>query len=245
MHKLSLIPTFVAVLVAAAVAGVAVATGPSDLPNNHESGDGKALTSGVSYRASLFPVAINIRPTDQLWEGAQYLRTSGVHEGQSRKGAKFAFVQLLHKYAHNAQSKISNWGRGTITFEAGFAPTGSVQATMDRLRARLEDFQTVGEVSTVHIAGFSGLSYYGRLKDGTQSFHRFVPFSSSDGTNPTTDSLKVATNFGKGEAFRIIVLDVRGTTIAIYVEGETAPVDKFAVFLGFANRLFSTMTFPR
>lgn len=218
---------------------------PHDLFDNHESGDGVALKSGLTYRASLFPLAINVRPMDKLWEGDQYLRTSGLHEGTPRKGARFAFVDLLHKYAHNAGGKVSNWGRGTITFEAGFAPTGSVQTTMNRLRGRLEDFQTVSAVKPIRIAGYSGLSYDGRLKDGTQSYHRFVPFSSSDGSQQTTDSIKIEANSGKGQAFRIIVLNVRGTTIAIYVRSETAPPDKFPVFLGFANRLLSTMTFPR
>jgi hypothetical protein len=190
-------------------------------------------------------LAIDLRPTDRLWEGAQWVRTSGVHDGQMRKGAKFAYVQLLHKYAHDAQGKVSNWGRGTITFEAGFAPTGSVQATMKRLRARLADFQTVGPVSKVRLAGFAGLSYDGRVKNGAGFYHRWVPFSASDGAVPTTDSVKAEANEGKGEAFRIIVIDVRGTVVAIYVQGETAPADKFPDFLVFANRLFSTMTFPR
>jgi hypothetical protein len=244
MRKLSLN----AMLVAAAALGVSVpafaAARSTDLFNNHESGEGKPLVSGVTYRASLFPVAITLRPTDQLWEGAQFLRTSGLHEGQQRNGAKFAFVQLLHKYAHNASGKVSNWGRGTITFEAGFRP-GSVAATMDRLRARLEDFQTVGKVSAVHVAGYSGVRYDGRLRDGSGSSHRFVPFSSSDGSQATTDSRKVATNFGKGEALRVLVLNVGGTPVAIFLEGETAPANKFPVFLGFAQSILATLTFSR
>ena len=245
MRRLSLFTTLLAVIAATVLVGVAVAAGPTDLTNNQENGSTAALASGLTYRASLFPVAINFRSTDRLWQGAQYVRTAGVHEGQSRKGAKFAFVTLLHTYAHNAQGKITNWGRGTITFEAGLAPTGSLKATMARLRVRLEDFQTVGKVSTVHVAGFSGLSYDGHLKDGARSFHRFVPFSSADGSVPTTDSLKLVTTYGKGEAFRVIVVDVRGVTVFILVEGETAPADKFPVFLGFADRLLSTTAFPR
>lgn len=132
------------------------ASGLRDLVNNHENGEGKPLVSGATYRASLFPIAIRLHPADRLWEGAQFMRTSGLHEGEQRTGANYAFVQVLHKYAHNAQGEISNWGRGTITFEAGFKPTGSVRATMDRLRARLGDFQTVGDVSAGASQGIRG-----------------------------------------------------------------------------------------
>jgi hypothetical protein len=245
VRKLSLIATLVCVAALTAAGFAFGASGARDLFNSHENGDSNPLVSGATYRASLFPIAIRLHPADRLWEGAQFLRTSGMHEGEQRTGAKYAFVQVLHKYAHDAQGKISNWGRGTITFEAGFKATGSVRATMDRLRARLGDFQTVGDVSPVHIAGYSGLRYDGRLQNGNGSYHRFVPFSSSDGSQATTDSRKVETNYGKGEALRILVLSVRGTPLVIFVEGETAPADKFPVFLKVANRFLSTLTFPR
>lgn len=244
MRNLGVVASLLGVALVVLAAGLAADAGAIDLFDSHESGDGKQLVGGATYGAKLFPLTIRFRPADQLWEGAQYLRTPGLHEGQERKGGKFAFVQLLHKYAHDAGGEISNWGRGTITFEAGFKP-GSVKTTMNRLRARLDDFQRAGNVSPIQIAGFAGLSYDGQLRDGNGSFHRFVPFSSSDGSQATTDSRKIGANYGKGEAFRIMVLDVRGTPVAIYLESETAPADKFPDFLKFANQLFQTLTFPR
>ena len=240
MRKLTMVSVLAATI--ATVAATATAAGPVDLWNDHESGDGKPLTSGVGYRASLFPLPITIRATDELWEGAQDLHTSGIHEGEPRKGGTFAFVILRHKYARDAKGKVTNWGRGRITIETGFAPSGSVEATMARLRGRLEDFRTVSDVSAVHIAGFRGLSYDGHLKDGARSFHRFVPFSSSDGSRPTTDSRKIFTNYGKGPAFRVTVLNVRGRTVVVYLDSETAPPEKFPGFLHFANRLLATLT---
>jgi hypothetical protein len=241
VRLLTLAVIAVVVSVTAGAAAMA-ASAPADLVNNHESGDGKPLVSGVTYGATLFPLKIRFTATDQLWEGAQFVRTAGLHEGQQRKGGKFAFITLLHKYGHNAQGKVSNWGRGTIVLEAGVAPGDSVQATMTRLRARLSDFQRQSGVSKVSVAGFSGLSYDGRLRDGNGSTHRFVPFSSSDGSQATTDSRKIETNYGKGEAFRIMVLDIRGKPVVVYLEGETAPPDKFPAFLAFANRLLRTLT---
>ena len=88
-------------------------------------------------------------------------------------------------------------------------------------------------------------AFMGALRDGNGSFHRFVPFSSSDGSQATTDSRKIGANYGKGEAFRVIVVDVRGTPVAIYLESETGPADKFADFLKFANQLLRSLTFPR
>ena len=119
VRKLSLIATL-ACVAALTAAGLAFgASGARDLFNNHENGDSNPLVSGTTYRASLFPIAVRLHPADRLWEGAQFLRTSGPHEGEQRTGSNYAFVQLLHKYAHDAQGKISNWGRGTITFEQG------------------------------------------------------------------------------------------------------------------------------
>jgi hypothetical protein len=79
MPKLRLITTLLAVIAAAVFVGLAVAAaiaGPTDLSNNHDSGNTAALASDLTYRASLFPIAITFRSTDGLWGGAQNVRTA-------------------------------------------------------------------------------------------------------------------------------------------------------------------------
>jgi hypothetical protein len=72
-----------------------------------------------------------------------------------------------------------------------------------------------------------------------------VPFSSSNGSKASTDSYKIGATYGKGGGFRIIVIDVYGRTVVLYLDSFTAPAAKFPVFLGFADKILSTITFAR
>ena len=247
MRRLTLITIVVTGIAALTVAGAVLAsaaTAPADLYNNHDNGDDHPLASGVTYRASLFPLAITVRPTDGLWRGSQWVEKNGLVDGTQRTGGTYGYVQLHHTYGRDPNGKISSWGLGLLTIETAAAPTRSVQATMQRLRVRLGDVRA-GAVTNVRVAGFSGLSYDGQLKNGAGSIHRFVPFSSSDGSKPSTDSYKIEANYGKGGPFKIIVLDVHGKTVVIYLDSFTNPAAKFPVFLGFADKLLSTMTLSR
>ena len=247
MRRLTLITIVVAGIAAFIVAGAAFASAaaaPVDLYNNHDNGDDHPLASGVTYRASLFPLAVTVRPTDGLWRGSQWVEKNGLVEGTQRTGGTYGYVQLHHTYGRDPNGKISSWGLGLLTIETAAAPTRSVQATMQRLRVRLGDVRA-GAVTNVRVAGFSGLSYDGRLENGAGSFHRFVPFSSSDGSKPSTDSYKIEANYGRGGAFKIIVLDVHSKTVVVYLDSFTAPAAKFPVFLGFADKLLSTMNLSR
>ena len=247
MRRLTLITIVITGIAALITGGAALAAAdgaPVDLYNNHDNGNDHPLASGVTYRASLFPLAITVRPTDGLWRGSQWVEKNGLVEGTQRTGGTYGYVQLHHTYGRDPNGKISSWGLGLLTIQTGVAPTRSVQATMQRLRVRLGDVRA-GAVTNVRVAGFSGLSYDGRLKNGAGSIHRFVPFSSSDGSKPSTDSYKIEANYGKGGAFKIIVLDAHGKTVVIYLDSFTAPKAKFPVFLGFADKILSTMTLSR
>jgi hypothetical protein len=247
MRRFDLV-TIVAGCAALAVAGAALAaarTAPVDLyKTNAAFGDDHPLARGVTYGASLFPLGFEVRPTDGLWRGSQFVEKNGVIEGSERTGGTYAYVQLHHTYGHAANGKISSWGLGLLTIETGATPTRSVQATMQSLRTRLDDVDA-GAVKKIRVAGYSGLSFDGRLKDGQEASHRFVPFSSSDGSTASTDSYKIEANYGKGGAFRVIVIDVHGKTVVMYLDSFTAPAGKFPVFVGFADKILSTVTFAR
>lgn len=202
-------------------------------------GDGRPLRRGVTYRASLFPIEIRLHADGGLWEGNQYVRDDGPDEDVVLAGGKTGYVSLLHKNARDAQGRIPVWTRGLITLETSFAPTRSMRATMARLRARLGDVEA-GEVTPTRVGGFPGLQYDGRV---TGTFHRFVPFSASDGSKPSTDSLRLF----RYQQFRVIVLDVRGRAVVIYVQSaeDISKSASFPAFLPFADRMLASLRFPR
>lgn len=68
----------------------------------------------------------------------RHLREHGVRllrEGGNHSFWGFRFVVLIHKYMHDARGKVSVWGRGGMTLEAGVGKTGSVAATVKRLHS--------------------------------------------------------------------------------------------------------------
>ena len=215
--------------------------GTPPTPDLHEdmNGNGRPLQRGATYRASLFPIEIRVRADGGLWEGLQYVRDDGPHEDVVLAGGKTGFVSLLHKNARDAQGRIPVWTRGLILIEASFAPTRSVGATMARLRARLSDVDA-GEVTPTRVAGHDGLQYDGRV---TGKYHRFVPFSASDGSKPSTDSLRLL----RYQQFRVIVLDVRGRAVVIYVQSaeDLSKSASFPAFLPFAERMLASLRFPQ
>ena len=230
----------VGAVVALASAAGAAAGGPTDLYNAGEPKevaqrtesvywlDGRDLRGGTTYQATSFPLKITFRATDALWNGVQ-----------ARSG-RFRFIQLTHKYAFNAQGKVAVWGHGLMTLEAGVGKTGSVRATVSRLHstARIE----AGPLTGVRIGGFRGMSFDAEVV-GTEAGEEgipFIPFTRD--ARPGGDHKFVR----KGERLRIIVIGVRGKTVVVYLESvDERPERSFPVFTRIANRLLSTMTFPR
>jgi hypothetical protein len=200
--------------------------------------DGRPLGRGSTYAASRFPIAITVRPDGGLWEGSQFVRDDGPYEDVVLAGGKVGYVELTHRNARGSQGRIAVWTRGLVLIETSFAPTRSVRGTMARLRARLGDV-AAGEVTPTRVAGYGGLRYDGRV---TGSYHRFVPFSDSDGSKPSTDSMRLF----RYQRFRVIVLDVRGRTVVVYVQSaeDVTKSASFPAFLPFAERILASLRFP-
>jgi hypothetical protein len=49
---------------------------------------------------------------------------------------------------------------------------------------------------------------------------------------------------GQGEVFRVIVLNVRGKTVVVFVESGGLPAEQFPAFLTKADRILETVRFP-
>jgi hypothetical protein len=211
----------------------------AELYDSHDHGsDGRPLRPAVTYRAGRFPIPITVRPDGGLWEGSQFVHDDGPYEDVVLAGGKVGYVELTHKNAHDARGRIPVWTRGLLLIETSFAPAPA-RATMARLRSRLGDVDA-GVVTATRVAGFRGLQYDGRV---TGSYHRFVPFSDSDGSKPSTDSLRLF----RYQRFRVIVLDVRGRAVVIYVQSaeDVSKSTSFPRFLPYADRMLASLRFAR
>jgi hypothetical protein len=84
-NLITIVATGCAALTVAGAALAAVRGAPVDLyKTNAAFGDDHPLAKGVTYRATLFPLRIAVRPTDGLWRGSQWVEKNGLVEGSER-----------------------------------------------------------------------------------------------------------------------------------------------------------------
>lgn len=230
-----------------ALAG-ASASGPVDIydAGDHHESIGQAdektpLSRGVTYQASAFPIDIRVRPAEPLW-GAVQLR-----------GDRFRFVQ----FHHLRSGKLPLHGWGYLTLSAAVGRTSSVAATVRKLHGT--PGLDASPLRPIRVAGFSGKSFDAEVV-GTESGDNGValtPFTRPLRCGWCTKTMHGETldnKFaGKGQLFRIMVIGVRGKTVVIYLEssydvssnGNHTPTETFPTFLPYAQKLLSTLAFPR
>jgi hypothetical protein len=229
-------PLVVAACVAALVAFAvpAVASAPRQLPSlatiSARSGDrpmprneGPRPLAAGAYAAKLFPRPVLVT-VPAGWRGGQ---------GQSREfkapQSSFGWIVLSQGTAARAL--------GAITIVTSARPTPSVAAVVAGLRSRGHG-ATYGSVSSVTVAGFAA-----RRFDGTAGAngHIFIPFSpATHAAAFFADALYV----DPGEAFRIDVLDVRGSTVVVFADSAALPAKRFPDFLARAEQLLGSLRFP-
>ena len=133
--------------------------------------------------------------------------------------------------------------QGLISIMTAYTRTPSVSATVNVLRTRGHGASY--EPSTpVTVAGYHGIEFDGQIvgaKNVDHSGHFFVPFSpSSHAAGYFPDEYPVY-----GDVFRILVLDVRGRTVVVYVENVGLPAAQFPAFLAKADLILENLRFPR
>jgi hypothetical protein len=224
------------------------ATRPVDLPNGgtlHESlawgppGE-QDLRRGVVYQASSFPLAIRLRPPDDRWGGVQI------------QSGRFGFVQLHHLRTGNVP--LHGWG--FMTIETGTGPTASVETIVRRLHATQQI--EAGPITPARVAGFPGKRFDATIVGTDRPKPRGIslaPFTPNRRCGFCTKTMKGETQdhkyVGTDELLRVIVVDVRGKTVVIYLESASGsqagfPAAKtFPTFLPYAREMLSTLTFPR
>jgi hypothetical protein len=232
-------------LLVAALAGAVFAALAVTLASSHAAGSGGSpvelltskktlapLKAGVTYQASTFPIPLRLTVPDSTWLGSQDKTTS---HGRPA----FGWVVV----AHPPLAKPL----GVLAFETAFGPTPSVAATIANLRyggsSPPETHQggvQFGAPTTVRIVGYAGQQFDGQVwgKFG----HTFLPFSPHvRGPATPTDSNYIH----RGEAFRFVVLNVRGKTVVLSLESFGLPADQFPEFLTSASRVLKSLSFPR
>jgi len=228
MKRSSTVAATIALLHVVAVvslASTAAATGqPSDLAklaNNDV--NARKLTAGVTYQASLFPLALRVTVPDGSWLGGQ-----GKTITQTR--GSFGWAEFLQSPAGKplgAISMITSYGR-----------TRSVAATVAQLRTGGSG-ATYQPTSHVELGGVSGSEFDGKVVGRSHVFVPFTPLTRTARYHPD------AYRFYQGEVFRIIVLGVRGKTVVLLLENAALPAVQFPAFLASANRILGTLRFPR
>ena len=123
---------------------------------------------------------------------------------------------------------------GAIFAITSYGRTPSVAATVDGLRSRGSG--AAYQPSTpVKVAGFSGTQLDGTVVGQS---HVFVPFSPpAHRAAFYPDAFKLR----HGELFRIVVLDIKGKTVAFFIENAALPAAQFPSFLNTANQVLGSV----
>lgn len=242
MRRLMLLLT---VCVGYAVSMAAAASGPVQLAvSDLQTSAGKLtkLHGGVTYGARLFPLALRFVPPDGSWTGSQWRSGRLPSEQAERLGIKdeggpphFGWVGI----ARGGTSKIVD-PRGIIVIMTAYARTPSLAATVKGLLTR--GHGAIYEPTTsVRIAGFAGAQFDGK-RILTAPNHVFVPFSPishGGGAFPSKlDALSIV-----GSVFRVIVLNVRGKTVVMFIDSVALSADEFPAFLTRADRILKSLRF--
>lgn len=213
------------------------ASGPPEIPQSYIfTGPGKftRLSAQTTYRASQFPIEFRVTPPDGTWWSAQWKSGSNYFAGGAPPN--FGWVHLAKTTGPTTPPA------GMISIMAAYAHAPSVVATVQTLRTRGHG-ASYDAVSPAKIAGYSGEQFDGHItgaKNADHIGHYFIPFSAkSHAAKYYADEYGVY-----GDVFRVIVLDVRGHTVVIYIDSGRLPAVQFATFLNQAKLILATVRFP-
>jgi hypothetical protein len=215
MRRTLLVP-FVAALVGA---GSAAASSPHDVLKsaNHL----MPLAVGTTYRPSLFSPSMIITPSSAYWTAAQFVN----------KG--YPTLALVHADGSSP---------GGMVVLAAPSPGPTASQTLRLLRTERAAGTMVG-ISTsatvrVTVGGLLGWQFDGTVVG--QYGHTFVPFSGH--SRAASESIGDHVRLPRNDAFRIIVLPVRGRTVVFIIDSDASQID--LNFQADALKLLSLLRFP-
>jgi hypothetical protein len=217
-------------------AGAAGST-PPDLNQSYlftAAGHLTPLRAGTTYQASLFPIPLRVRVPTPGWSGVQWKSGNDYFRGGGPPN---------YGWVHFARGSTTGPGQGLISIMTAYTRTRSVAATVNVLRTRGRGASYEPTVPA-SLAGFAGLQFDGRVtgaKNVDHIGHFFIPFSRSrHSAGYFADEYPVY-----GDVFRVIVLDVRGKTVVVYIENVALPAEQFPAFLIKAEQILRSIRFPK
>jgi hypothetical protein len=236
------------ILALLAVAGIAsvtaarAATGPKlpDLPMSFvicPVGKSIPLQAGVTYQASKFPIALRLTPPDGSWSGGQWKTASA---GCAASGGGFGGYPPYYGWVAVGHGAGASPPRGSIVISTSYGQTPSAATAVTRLRNGLPRNEvTYKPLTRVRLADFYGYQFDGQI---VGEHHIFLPFTKPGGAaGGGPDAIELEA----GWVFRIIVLNVRGKTLVIYIANVALAANQFPAFLTKANRILRTLAFPK
>jgi hypothetical protein len=188
------------------------------------------LQSGVTYQASQVPLALRVTPPGGGWTGSQW---KSARLGFRGGGPPFFGWAAIGKGGSSHQAAP----RGLIVIMTAYARTPSVAKTAKRLRTQ-GLWARYKATSPAKIAGFSGVQFDGQVVAPDGRNHVFAPFTDA---NHFQDAFYA----GPSELFRVIVLNVRGKTVVIFIDSFALQPNEFPTFLAKANQVLKSLRFPR
>jgi hypothetical protein len=224
-----------ALVAAGSMTALAAGATPRDLPQSYlftPAGRLTPLHAGVTYSASRFPIGIRVSPDEPGWSGVQWKSGSEYFRGGGPPN---------YGWVHLGRGPAAGVPQGLISIMTASARTPSVAATANVLRTRGRGAE-YDAASPVTVAGYSGVQFDGRItgaKNVDHIGHFFVPFS------PRSHAAKYYPDeYGVyGDVFRVLVLDVRGKTVVVYMENVALPPDQFPDFLTKAEAILGSLRF--
>jgi hypothetical protein len=212
------------VVLAVALAAWAIATSATAAtPELLKSRKTMPMTSGVTYRASLFAPAVLITTTAVGWEGGQYVAKD------------YHWLQLVYRGNDPARG-------GGMSIISAPRSTQSVAKTIQLLHTERADSPNVGiqeePIAAVTVHGLPCKQFDGSVTG--PAGHTFVPFSGkSHGVSEAAgDHIK----FLKDDLFRVIACSVRGTPVVFFLDSGGAP-NLNEEFTRAATRIVNSMRF--
>jgi hypothetical protein len=191
------------------------------------------LHNGTTYQASLFPISVRVRVPTQGWSGVQWRSGSDYFRGGGPPN---------YGWVHLARGSATGIPQGMISIMTAYTRTPSVARTVNGLRTRGRG-ATYDPTSPVTLAGFTGIQFDGRItgaKNVDHTGHFFIPFSAvSHAAKYYPDEYPVY-----GDVFRVLVLDVRGKTVVVYIENVALRPQQFPAFLTKADQILRSLQVP-
>jgi hypothetical protein len=217
------------------LAASAAGSTPPDLKQSYlftSAGHLTPLHAGTTYQASLFPIPLRVRVPTPGWSGVQWKSGSDYFRGGGPPN--YGWVHFARGAIGIPQGPDLDHDRLHAHF---LGHPNRERAAHARPRCNLRADLT-GDARRLLRDPVDGRITGAKNFDHTG--HYLIPFSPvSHAAKYYPDEYPVY-----GDVFRVLVLDVRGKAVVVYLENVALPPEQFPAFLTKAGHLLGSLRFP-